>query len=99
MSDAVEPKEHRPSHEGQAHRHEHHHPYHLIVDHHQHEWPAEFITGLDIKKLAKVDPATYSVWEIVHGPGEDIEIADHQRVDLKGHEKSFITGKKHSTEG
>jgi len=39
------------------------------------------------------------VWEIVHGPEEDIEIDDHQKVDLKGHEKKFIVGKKHSTEG
>jgi Multiubiquitin len=80
---------------------EHHHPheYRLIVDNRQHEWPMEFITGDEIKKLANVDPATYSVWEVVPGPGEDIEIGDHQKVDLKGHEKKFITGKKHSTEG
>jgi hypothetical protein len=94
MSDASNIQEHRP--EGGDH---HHHVYRLKIDNRPYEWPKEFITGLEIKRLAKVDPATYSVWEIVEGPGEDIEIGDHQQVDLKGHEKSFITGKKHSTEG
>lgn len=83
----------------QASEHHHAHEYHLIVDNRPHEWPNEFITGDEIKKLAKVDLATYSVWEVVPGPGEDIEIGDHQEVDLKGREKRFITGKKHSTEG
>ena len=90
---------HEPAvHEGGEH-HGHHHEYRLEVDHRQHHWPEQFITGLEIKKLAKVDLATYSVWEVVRGPGEDPEIGDHQKVDLKGHEKCFITGKKHSTEG
>ncbi len=81
------------------HHPEHHHEYHLIIDNHQHEWPKEFITGAEIKALAKVDPATYSVWEIIPGPEDDIEIGDAQEVNLKVHEKRFITGKKHSTEG
>lgn len=80
-----------------------HHPdhekYKLIVDNHEHRWPVEHITGLEIKELAKVDPKTFSVWEVTPGPGDDIEIPDGQEVDLKGHEKRFITGKKHSTEG
>jgi hypothetical protein len=83
-------------HEGEHH---HHHDYHLIVDNRPHHWDKEFITGNEIKELAKVDIKTYSVWEVVRGPGEDIEIGDDQKVDLKGHEKKFITGKKHSTEG
>jgi len=85
------------------HEHEHHRPdhekYRLIVDNRDHKWPVEHITGLEIKELAKVDPKTFSVWEVTPGPGDDIEIADNQEVDLKGHEKRFITGKKHSTEG
>jgi Multiubiquitin len=80
-------------------RRRHHDEYRLLIDNHQHKWPREFINGLQIKELARVDPATYSVWEVVRGPGEDIEIGDQQEVDLKGHEKRFITGKKHSTEG
>ena len=87
--------EHHPAH----HPEHHHHEYHLVVDNQQHKWPKEFITGDEIKELAKVDPATYSVWEIIPGPGDDIEIGDHQKVELKGHEKKFIVGKKHSTEG
>jgi Multiubiquitin len=81
---------------------EHHHDhqkFRLVVDNRQHEWPVEHITGFEIKELAKVDVKTYSVWEVVSGPGEDIEIADDKEADLRGHEKRFITGKKHSTEG
>lgn len=92
-------EEHREGEAGGDHRHHHHHEYHLVIDNHQHEWPHEFITGLQIRELAKVDPTTYSVWEVIRGPGEDIEIDDHEKVDLKGREKRFITGKKHSTEG
>jgi len=90
-----------PHHEHDEHKHHHpdHERYRLIVDNRQHEWPVEHITGLEIKELAKVDVKTYSVWEVVPGPGDDIEIADTKEVDLKGHEKRFITGKKHSTEG
>ena len=81
--------------------HEHHdEEYHLKVDNKPHSWPKEFISGLQIKELAKVDVKTYSVWEVVPGPGDDIEIPDAKEVDLKGEpEKRFITGKKHSTEG
>jgi hypothetical protein len=73
--------------------HRHHHEYHLVIDNRQHKWPQEFITGKEIKVLAGVDPAKYSVWEVVRGPDEDIEIGDDQKVDLKGHEKRFIVGK------
>jgi hypothetical protein len=71
----------------------------LVVDNRQHKWPNELITGNEVKALAKVDLATFSVWEIIPGPGDDVEIGDHQEVNLKGHEKKFIVGKKHTTEG
>ena len=79
--------------------HHEHDKYRLVVDNKHHEWPVEHITGLELKELAKVDPKTYSVWEVLPGPEDDIEIGDHEEVDLKGNEKRFITGKKHSTEG
>jgi len=71
----------------------------IIVDHKPHDWPNPYITGLDIKKLAGVDPATYDAWQDVAGP-EDLLIKDHDKIDLtgKGNEK-FFTGKKTTTEG
>lgn len=74
-------------------------PFKIIVDQKPHDWPTQFITGLDIKRLAGVDPAAFDAWQDVRGP-EDVLIADAQRVDLKpnGTEK-FFTGKKTTTEG
>jgi len=71
----------------------------IIVDQKHHEWPEEFISGLQIKKLAGVDPATYDAWQDVHGP-EDILLNDNDKADLRkpGVEK-FFTGKKTTTEG
>ena len=91
------------SHENHQPQHGQHHAqgqmYHLIVDNKEHPWPVEHITGLEIKELAKVDPEEYSVWEVIAGPGDDIEIPNDKEVDLKPPVKHFITGKKHSTEG
>ena len=74
-------------------------PFHIIVDQKPHEWPKPLITGLEIKNLAGVDPATYDAWQDVHGP-EDILIGDEVPVDLRspGAER-FFTGKKTTTEG
>ena len=75
------------------------HGYKIIVDHTQHTWPEQFITGLQLKTLAGVDPTTYSVYMQVPGPN-DPEIADGQPVDLsKPSTEKFFTGKKHTTEG
>ena len=72
--------------------------YRLIVDQKPHEWPEQFITGLDIKKLAGVDQS-YGVWQQLPGPN-DPEIGDNHRVDLSTPgEKRFFTGKKTTTEG
>lgn len=75
------------------------HGYNIIIDQKHHVWQQQFITGLQLKNLAGVAPATYSVWMQVPG-AEDPEIADGQQVDLGklGTEK-FFTGKKQTTEG
>jgi hypothetical protein len=98
MTEHQHPEPHSHHHHPE-HHHPHPHEYHLIIDNRPYTWPKERITGNEIKVLAGVDPATYSVWEITAGPADDLEIGDHQEVDLKGREKKFIVGKKHSTEG
>lgn len=74
-------------------------PFKIIVDQKPHDWPRKVITGLEIKRLAGVDPATFDAWLDVRGP-EDELIDDNEKVDLtkKGVEK-FFTGKKTTTEG
>lgn len=74
-------------------------PYEILVDRRPHKWTKPTITGLEIKKLAGVDPATYDAWQDVPGH-EDKPIADNEKVDLTrpGVEK-FFTGKKTTTEG
>jgi Multiubiquitin len=63
------------------------------------EWPAATITGRKLKDLAKVDPATYEVWQEVRG-ADDRAIEDRELVSLEapGTER-FFTGKKTTTEG
>jgi hypothetical protein len=63
------------------------------------EWPAPTITGRKLKDLAKVDPATYEVWQEVRG-ADDRAIEDRELVSLEapGTER-FFTGKKTTTEG
>lgn len=74
-------------------------PFKIIVDQKPHDWPTQFITGLDIKRLAGVDPAAFDAWQDVRGP-EDVLIDDNDRADLSpnGTER-FFTGKKTTTEG
>lgn len=71
----------------------------INVDRKPHDWPKQFITGAEIKKLAGVDQTTYDAWQDVPGP-EDLLIADDNKVDLsqRGTER-FFTGKKTTTEG
>jgi hypothetical protein len=89
MSDDKRPPEHMPERK----------PFRIIVDNKPHDWPEEFITGLQIKKLAGVDAAAYDAWQDVPGP-DDILVGDNDKVDLRkpGAEK-FFTGKKTTTEG
>lgn len=73
--------------------------FQIIVDQKPHKWNEPFITGLQIKNLAGVDPATYDAWQDVRGP-EDVLLSDASKVDLRnpGAER-FFTGKKTTTEG
>lgn len=73
--------------------------FEIIVDQKPHKWHEPFITGLQIKKLAGVDPAAYDAWQDVRGP-EDVLLNDDTKVDLRkpGTER-FFTGKKTTTEG
>lgn len=63
------------------------------------EWPTSTITGRKLKDLAKVDPATYEIWQEVRG-ADDRAIEDRELVSLAatGTER-FFTGKKTTTEG
>lgn len=63
------------------------------------EWGTGRISGLVLKRLAKVDPVTYGVWQEVPGK-DDIAIADTQLADLttQGVER-FFTGIVKTTEG
>lgn len=63
------------------------------------EWGATLISGMTLKKLAGVDPATYGVWLEVRG-AEDRPIGDTEMVDLSavGVER-FFTGIVQTTEG
>ena len=74
-------------------------PFKIIVDQRHHDWPRKVISGLEIKRLAGVDPATFDAWLDVRGP-EDELVDDNEKIDLtkKGVEK-FFTGKKTTTEG
>lgn len=74
-------------------------PYKIIVDRKPHDWPEQFITGAQIKRLADVDQAAYDAWQDVPGP-EDLLIADDRKVDLSPPRvERFFTGKKTTTEG
>lgn len=58
-----------------------HHPYKLIVNKEEKEWPERYITGRQILQLAG-SPADWVVNQLVPGPGEDPEIGPDQSVDL-----------------
>jgi E2/UBC family protein E/multiubiquitin len=55
--------------------------YRFEIDGERIEWGAKLITGLKIKQIAKVDPATYALWREVRG-GEDLPVKDDDLVDL-----------------
>ncbi len=63
------------------------------------EWGATLISGITLKKLAGVDPASYGVWLEVRG-AEDRPIGDTEMIDLSavGVER-FFTGIVQTTEG
>jgi hypothetical protein len=63
------------------------------------EWGSTVISGATLKKLARVDLATYGVWQEVRG-AEDKPICNNELVDLSipGVER-FFTGIIQTTEG
>lgn len=73
--------------------------FRFAIDGRRFEWGAPIVTGMKLKKLAGVDPASYGVWLEMRG-AEDLPIADSECVDLRspGIER-FFTGKKTTTEG
>ena len=74
-------------------------PYRFELDGRVREWGAPTISGLVLKKLADVDPATYNVWLEVSGSDDD-PIDNDKLVELgKKGLKRFFTGKAQSTEG
>lgn len=77
--------------------------YKLIVNKQEKQWEHEFITGAEIKTLAG-SPADWVVNQIIEGPGEEPEIGNDQRVDLKESApprgiKRFITRKPTTSPG
>jgi len=73
--------------------------FRFFIDGREFNWGASLITGLTLKKLAGVDPATYGVWLEVRGC-DDRAISDTELVDLSvpGVER-FFTGITQTTEG
>ena len=55
--------------------------YRFEIDGQRIEWGTKLITGLRLKEIAGVDPATYALWREVRG-GEDLPISNDQLVDL-----------------
>lgn len=73
--------------------------FRFMLDGRQFEWGAPLISGLTLKKLAGVDPATYGVWLEVRG-GEDKPIGNADLVNLAGAGvEKFFTGITQTTEG
>lgn len=63
------------------------------------EWGATLISGMTLKNLAAVDPATYGVWLEVRG-ADDRPIGDTEMVDLSAvGVEHFFTGIVQTTEG
>ncbi|WP_210239515.1 multiubiquitin domain-containing protein [Mesorhizobium sp. B2-2-4] len=58
-----------------------------------------FITGLQLKRLAGVDPQSYGVW-LAQQVGDDRLIGNTEKVDLQGNgTERFFTGVDTTTEG
>jgi hypothetical protein len=73
--------------------------FRFTLDGRRFEWGLPFITGLQLKRLAGVDPKSYGVWLAQH-VGDDRLIGNTEKVDLtaEGVER-FFTGIDTTTEG
>lgn len=73
--------------------------FRFVIDGRRFEWGAPIVTGMKLKTMAGVDPASYGVWLEVRG-AEDRPITDSECVDLRSQGiERFFTGKKTTTEG
>jgi hypothetical protein len=77
--------------------------FRLLINKQQFEWPTEFITGSEIKRLVS-SPADWVVNQTVPGPGDDPEVGNDQKVSLSNQanppgEKKFTTRKPTSSPG
>ena len=73
--------------------------FRFTLDGRRFEWGLPFITGLQLKKLAEADPATYGVW-LSQRVGDDRLIGNTERVDLEAEGvERFFTGIDTTTEG
>jgi len=71
----------------------------IYIDQKQFKIELQFITGSQLKELAKV-PYNYGVWLQVYGSNLDKEIADNEQIDLnQPYTDRFFTGNKFMTEG
>lgn len=73
--------------------------FRFVLDGRKFEWGLPFITGLQLKRLAGVDPNSYGVW-LSQRVGDDRLIGNKEKVDLQsdGTER-FFTGIDTTTEG
>jgi hypothetical protein len=73
--------------------------FRFTLDGRRFEWGLPFITGLQLKKLAGVDPATYGVW-LAQRVGDDRLIGNTEQVNLEAQGvERFFTGIDTTTEG
>lgn len=73
--------------------------FRFVLDGRKFEWGLPFITGLQLKRLAGVDPTSYGVW-LAQQVGDDRLISNKEKVDLQGNgTERFFTGIDTTTEG
>jgi hypothetical protein len=73
--------------------------FRFVVDGRKFEWGLPFITGVQLKRLAGVDPNSYGVW-LSQRVGDDKLIGNKEKVDLQGDgTERFFTGIDTTTEG
>jgi hypothetical protein len=73
--------------------------FRFVLDGRKFEWGLPFITGLQLKRLAGVEPGSYGVW-LSQRLGDDKLIGNKERVDLQGDgTERFFTGIDTTTEG
>lgn len=73
--------------------------FRFVLDGRKFEWGLPFITGLQLKRLAGVDPNSYGAW-LSQRVGDDRLIGNKEKVDLQGDgTERFFTGIDTTTEG